>query len=281
MKEVACNEVVCNERKRDGTGLSAGDACSIKVKSFKEIRANNKRHTLRGIMRRHFRTFIFALVLLEGFVHISGCQATVMDKSFPEDTSIRYGSNGTPIYIKGSNLSSYLDNDPGFIMLKEKNIYVDISYEFLQGWNNLFKINNPRKEFNAIDVKIDDLNYKHIRFQQIMENIPIWGKELSVHLNGYNQVYLVQGHYEPTLKNVPAVAEISEHAAIHISKDAVSGGKSGWEATEITKVIYIVDDRIPRLSYKITLVMGITDRKYFFVDALDGKILHRISGINN
>jgi Zn-dependent metalloprotease len=231
-------------------------------------------------MRCHLRTLIIVFILLDGLVHISGCHATVTDKSFPEDTSIRYGSNGTPTYIKGSNLSSFLDNDPDFMMLKKKDLYVEISYEFLQGWNKLFKINNPRKEFTAIDVKIDDLNYKHIRFQQVMENIPIWGRELSIHLNGKNQVYLVQGHSEPTLKNVPAVAGISEQTAIHVSKDAVSGGKNGWEVTEITKAIFMVDDRIPRLSYKITLVMGIMGREYYFVDAMDGKILHRITGIH-
>ena len=44
------------------------------------------------------------------------------------------------------------------------------------------------------------------------------------------------------------------------------------------KYIFMIDAEIPRLIYHVTLFRDSIYRDYYFVDALDGRILHKISG---
>jgi Zn-dependent metalloprotease len=196
--------------------------------------------------------------------------------ALPDDAVIRYGENGTPTSIKGENLSAVLEDDANFRNLQKKGLYGDIAYAFIQSQTRLFKLDEPRKELEVTQEKTDSLHYKHVKFQQVIDGIPVWGRELSVHLNQKNQVYLFQGHYEPTLKNVETTAKLSAQAAAEIA--VAANGDKGWRARDNKLYLFMVDPGTPRLAYRITVVRGLLDREFYFVDAVDGRILHRISG---
>lgn len=217
------------------------------------------------------------MVIFVGFTLFAECQATAEIKPFPEDTIIHYGENNTPTYIKGRNLSSNLDQDPDFVALKKASLYTEIAYEFLQSRHEFLKIDAPRLEFEKIREDIDELQFKHIRFQQIIDDIPIWGRELIVHLNKDNQVYLMEGHYEPTPKNVNTTPMLSEQVAAEYAIKAASVEERGWHAERTKKYIFMANLRTPRMTYRITLLRGVI-REFYFIDAVDGKVLHRISG---
>lgn len=199
-------------------------------------------------------------------------------RALPESAIIRYAKNGTPSYIKGANLSSHLDDDPHFCMLKQKVLYRDMVYQFLQSWHKLLKVDDPRREFEITSVKIDDLGLKHVEFQQIINGIAIWGCSMSVHLNENNQVYLLHGHYEPTLKNVDTIPKLSAQEAAERAISEAPDGEGGWRAEEKKLFILMVGPQNPRLVYRITLVRGFTRREYYFVDAQECKVLHKLSG---
>jgi Zn-dependent metalloprotease len=196
----------------------------------------------------------------------------------PEDAGAHYGERGTPAYIKGDNLSSHLDADPAFTALKSKGLYVEIAYEFLRSRSDLIKIENPRLEFRKEGVSVDELDLKHVRFQQVANEMPIWGRQLSVHLNRDNQVYLVQGRYEPTLKDVAVSEGISAEAAAERAVEEASREGNGWRAIGSEKYIFMAAPDTPRLAYLVTVVRGIAGRDYYFVDALSGKVLHVMPG---
>ncbi len=196
----------------------------------------------------------------------------------PENAIIRYAKNGTPSYIKGANLSSHLDDDPQFRILKDKGLYGDAVCQLLQSWRRLLKIDDPRREFEITSEKIDDLGFKHVEFQQVLNGIAIWGRSMSVHLNENNQVYLLHGHYEPTLKNVDTTPNLSAQEAAERAISEAPGGEEGWRAEERKLFIFMVGAQTPRLAYRITLVRGLMRREYYFVDARDSKILHKLSG---
>ena len=222
--------------------------------------------------------FQFNLLILAIFgIFVSSCFSQ-NTHALPESAIIRYAENGTPSYIKGANLSSHLDDDPHFCMLKQKGLYRDMVYQFLQSWHKLLKIDDPRREFEITSVKIDDLGLKHVAFQQILNGIAIWGRSLSVHLNENNQVYLLQGHYEPTLKNVDTTPNLSAQEAAERAISEAPDGEGGWRAEERKLFIFMVGAQTPRLAYRITLVRGLMRREYYFVDARNGKILHKLSG---
>lgn len=217
------------------------------------------------------------IVIFVGFMLFAECHAMSAIKSFPEDAVIQYGENKTPTHIKGKNLSSNLDHDPDFVALKKNGLYTEIAYKFLESRKNFLKIDSPRLEFERIREDIDELQFKHVRFQQVINGIPIWGHELTVHLNKDNQIYLVNGYYEPTLKNIDITPVFSEQGVIQCAIKAASVEEGGWKAEQAEKYIFMADRQAPRLAYRITLFRGVA-REFYFIDAIDGKVLHRISG---
>lgn len=222
--------------------------------------------------------FQFNLLILAIFgIFVISCFSQ-NTRALPESAIIRYAKNGTPSYIKGANLSSHLDDDLQFRMLKQKGLYRDMVYQFLQSWRRLLKIDDPRREFEITGDKIDELGFKHVKLQQVLNSIAIWGRSMSVHLNENNQVYLLQGHYEPTLKNVDTTPKLSAQEAAERAISEAPDDKGGWRAEEKKLLILMVGPQNPRLVYRITLVRGLTHREYYFVDARDGKILHKLSG---
>jgi hypothetical protein len=222
--------------------------------------------------------FQFNLLILAIFGFFVASCFSQNTRALPESAIIRYAKNGTPSYIKGANLSSHLDDDPQFRILKDKGLYGDAVCQLLQSWRRLLKIDDPRREFEITSVKIDDLGLKHVEFQQILNGIAVWGCSMSVHLNENNQVYLLHGHYEPTLKNVDTTPNLSAQEAVERAISEAPDGEGGWHAEEKKLFILMAGPQNPRLVYRITLVRGLTHRKYYFVDARDGKILHKLSG---
>ena len=101
---------------------------------------------------------------------------------------------------------------------------------------------------------------------------------MSVHLNQNNDVYLLQGHYEPTMKNAYTTPKLSAQEAAERAIYEAPGGEEGWHAEERKLFIFMVGAQTPRLAYRITLVRGLMRREYYFVDAGNGKILHKLSG---
>ena len=217
---------------------------------------------------------VFLAVL--GFIMISCFSRNT--HAVPEGAVIRYAENGTPFYIKGKNLSSNLDNDLRFCMLKKEGRYGEIVYQFLLSLDKLLKIDDPYREFEITGVKTDSLAFKHIKLQQVHNGIAVWGRSISVHLNQDNHVYLFQGRYEPTLKNVDTTPKLSAKEAAKRAISEATGGEGGCRVQENKLFIFMVGDQTPRLAYRITLVQGLMRREYYFVDAMNGKILHKLSG---
>ncbi|QTA92762.1 FTP domain-containing protein [Desulfonema magnum] len=196
----------------------------------------------------------------------------------PENIVVRYGENGTPTYIKGENLCSGPDHDAEFQALKKRELYEEIAYQFFDHWREMFKLDHPRKTLEVTDMKIDDMRHKHIKFQQKADGVPVWGRTAGVHLNPDNEVYLFMGNIEPELKHIVTTPKLSEQAATEAALSEISDDKEKWQAEEKTLSIWMKDLKTPCLVYIVTLVKGLAHKDHYFVDALSGKILHKVSG---
>lgn len=225
-------------------------------------------------------TSIFLLICL---LFLIRCNPAISSNPSPDDETIRYSEDGIVEFIKGKNLSSSLDNNPQFRELKTENRYGDIAYAFLESRKVILKIQNPRVEFKIISESVDHLGLKHIKFQQIYKEISVWGKEVTVHLDRQNSVYMFQGNTVPTIQNIRTGPRISEQKAAEYAKQKLSASKkkNDWEAKDGKLYVYMVKGSVPRLTYKITLIKGISDKQHYFVDALNGEILHIITGIQH
>lgn len=207
-----------------------------------------------------------------------GSESAVATKELPQvNANIIYGDNGTPSLIKGDNLSSILDDEPGFQKLREKNLYVEIAFQFLQSQRGLLKLNDPNSELEKTDLTVDDMQFKHIKTRQVVNGVPIWGKEIIVHLNRKNQVYMVNGNFLPSV-TIDTTPRLTGAEAVEAAMKAAPDGPSGWRSSGAEIQVYFVEPGEPRLVYVVTLVKGIAGREFYFINANDGAVLHNISG---
>ena len=189
--------------------------------------------------------------------------------------TIRYGDNGVPIAVKGSDLSAPYDADPEFQILKVEKRYADIAFYYLDRMRATFKLTSAHDEFLVTDIQIDTLGQKHIRLEQIFNTIPVWGKDLRVHLNKKNQVYYVHGVYQPIAADLKTRAEISREAAAEKALRSMPDPDQ-WHVVKIDTCIWAPDNALQRLSYKVKMASKL-DSQACFVDAIDGNVFHCIS----
>ncbi|MGV8073288.1 MAG: hypothetical protein AB2L11_01810 [Syntrophobacteraceae bacterium] len=187
---------------------------------------------------------------------------------FPPDAELRINpENGTVQYLKGKNLSRELGGMPS----KSESPH-DMALSFLDLYKTLFKLQQPHDELGCIAVETDDLGLKHVRLQQIYQTIPVWGKELNVHLDQHNSVYLVQGRYIPTPQHVNTEPAISARQAVEIVYNSLGLKREDVSSDAAELVVYVKAPEKALLAYKVFATSCI-----YFVDAVKGGIVDRIT----
>jgi Zn-dependent metalloprotease len=194
-----------------------------------------------------------------------------------DNATVHYRDNGTPSLIKGDNLSYALDGDPGFQKLKKENLYMEIVYRFLESQRGLLMLNDPRSELKKIKLTVDDMKFKHINVQQVVNDVPLWGRDMIIHLSKDNEVYLVNCNIEPSV-NINTTPKLTNQEAGERALEAVPDGPEGWQMAGSEIQVFFSRPGTPHLVYVVTLVKGIANREYYFIDAKDGTFLHKISG---
>jgi Zn-dependent metalloprotease len=195
----------------------------------------------------------------------------------PPHSEIVHRENGTPVRIKGGNLSALSEASPDFQDAKMRSDFEKMAFMFLERYKKVFKLVNPRTELVVVKEKTDTLDTAHVFLQQVAGGIPVWGKTIVVHFNKENAIYLVQGDYVPSLTGVNTVPKIREIAASESALDAAPAAQSRWTVEDRSLVVFITSSQTPRLAYGITLAQGILKRELYFVDAENSEILHKIT----
>lgn len=193
-----------------------------------------------------------------------------------KEPTIRYDSNGIPKSIKGDNLSSDLDQNPDFLKLKANNHYLDIAYQYLDSQRKRFKFDSARDVFAVDKIHTDALGMTHIKLKQVYQDIPVWGKEVVVHLNKENSVYFYQGSYVPISKSLQTKATISETMAKSIAVEKKKDADQ-WEALDAQLYIWSPDQKNQHLAYEVSCIKHNFYRESCFVDAIEGYTLHCVS----
>lgn len=129
-------------------------------------------------------------------------------------------------------------------------------------------------ELVYLNESIDNLQQKHVRFQQVIKGIPVRGRQLVVHFNERDEVVSVTGAFLSGLGQIDVRPRVS---AITVAATAASFKGEGWRATDTVLCIY-PHGAHPLLAYHITLTRGL-ERWFVFVDARDGTVLHQITGM--
>lgn len=197
-------------------------------------------------------------------------------------SSINYSDEtGLPVFI-AVNKPSIQKNEMKFLTTQT-------IFSHLNENRELFKIEDPNKEFQIESTTIDNENNKHIRLQQIYHNIPIWGKELILHFDNDNELYLINGKNVPTIKNFDHNSFIlTKELAISKSINDLMNFTTIAEFSDFEKNLlkyngpiaekYILNENLnenPKAIWVVEIRNNLKDKWRYFIDAKTGEILEK------
>ncbi len=208
------------------------------------------------------------------------CQRALKFNNF----NVHYAEQGdVPLFIAGEKLKSLSQKYKAYTLSNLAAI------DFINDNKNLFRLQNPSVELKHSETVIDNEGKKHIRFSQFYEGVPIWGKELIVHFDAENQIYLINGRYVPTPSDIDVKSEkVKSDDAIRIAMQDLSktvnvlelepGIKDllKYRGPKAEKYIWIDSKtRKSALAWVIEIRPNIVDNWRYFIDTERGEILEK------
>ena len=151
-----------------------------------------------------------------------------------------------------------------------------VAKKFLAENRALLKLDDPDAETQLTGEQVENSGQSHLRFQQIYRGIPLFGKELLVHLDGERDVYLLQGRYEPTPRTIDTLPRIAPEAATSAAFKDIGLGVYQLPTSSSALVIHTSTRGAMKLAYKIVTTPRLDERWIHFVDANSGAVIDRI-----
>ena len=166
---------------------------------------------------------------------------------------------------------------------------VATAYGFLNQYRALFGLRDSRQELKLTRVEADaQLNYGHVRLGQVYRGIPVFGKQIIVHLDAQQHIVAVNGHIEPAI-DVPTEPTISAAQAEDVAIQGIQQELDEHERATIRSTvlhdktaltIYIDSARKPRLTWSVALLSETPLGEWrVFVNARRPRVVHMIDSL--
>lgn len=166
--------------------------------------------------------------------------------------------NGTPTFLKAPRLFTPPANAKT----------ADPALSAVHAYTDLFRIQDAFSEFRVTSDHVDDQGRRHVKFQQVYRDLPMWGKELIVHLDANGTVYLFEGRIEPTPR-IEVNRTLTAEQALAIVRNDLGTIDDG---STCEAVIYVDNFGTAWTAYAIAAVRGFHTWRYI-VDARFGQVL--------
>jgi Zn-dependent metalloprotease len=143
-----------------------------------------------------------------------------------------------------------------------------------------FKLVEANKELKVVKVKTDELGFTHVRLQQIVDGIPVFGNEYIVHFDKNKDVYASNGKFNEKAKNYKQKGDfIKLNEAIEIAKKDV-GYEPGTEVNQedlISAQLYLYEVEGEFTPAYLVRINWLHEDSFgdwrVFVDAVEGSIV--------
>lgn len=170
------------------------------------------------------------------------------------------------------------------------------SFRFFEEYKELFKMSNPTEDLAVKDVQTDRLGMTYVKMRQSVNGIPVFGREMVVHINSNHEIYVVNGEFFPRAKvDEGTVPSVSPDLAIAAAKSDIGpavyrwdtvfeqmlpAGKSWRPAAEL--MIYEHEKQF-RLVYRTMIAIEEPEPAnwVYFIDAKTGEVLHRYNDLKS
>lgn len=154
--------------------------------------------------------------------------------------------------------------------------YAKYAFDYLQQEKAKFNLKNPQTQLKFVSENIDKQNNKHVKFQQVLNNIPVWGREIIVHLDKNNEPYQVSGEVLTGIHKIDTSPALSGDHVNNMILQHDPWRAEGWKVNG-SELCVFNQGADSYLTYRLTLVKGLY-REFLFVNANDGTVIHKISG---
>lgn len=190
---------------------------------------------------------------------------------------------GTPSMIKANDLSDSTPPVNTKSVGKTAATGRDSSArEFLRSNHKALRLADPDSELELYKTTTDELGITRHRYQQRFNGIAVWGKELSVYVNKAGALHLFYGNYRPTSAirdTTPTIPASEAIQRVLTDLDVKPANVTGQVATLV--IWHDENTRSDHLVWHVELAAGTKVYWHYFVDAKDGTIRNRYSGIVN
>lgn len=182
---------------------------------------------------------------------------------------------GIPDFLAGADAATPLPYTP---TAAERGNPAAIARGFLDANRALFRLTGVAADLVAAPLEPDaQLGYSQIRLRQVYQGLPVFGKELIVHIDPHERVLAVNGHFLPAI-DVPTAPAIDRARAEQAALDDLLGAQLDPDeratvATDVRRdktslVVYVDTAGKATLTWQLTILTTAPLGEWrFFVNA--------------
>jgi Zn-dependent metalloprotease len=169
----------------------------------------------------------------------------------------------------------------------------DVALRYIAENQTIFGLKSPNSELIETKRSKDELGITHLFFQQELNGIPFWGRELTAHLDGSGALTWVNCLLQPTPEGLDIHPSLNAEQAIGIAEDALASEGIAMSLSAEERTRLGLEGPKAELHYwqknpfgAIDLVWvveirpNLQDWMRFFVRAADGEILEQYNATN-
>ncbi|WP_077328720.1 M4 family metallopeptidase [Virgibacillus siamensis] len=165
-------------------------------------------------------------------------------------------------------------------LTKKEAMYAFLESKVLQPKAKSFSSANVQKQFKIIEKKADKkTNSYHFRTVQQINDIPVYGSEQTITLDGANDVtaYFGKVTQSPSRSTVDTKAKLTKDDAVEIAKSNIEekiGNVKNYDGIESKLLLYPTNGDL-KLAYLIKASTSVPAPGYwhYFIDAKSGKVI--------
>ncbi|MEX1054521.1 MAG: hypothetical protein WED81_00725, partial [Rhodothermales bacterium] len=202
-----------------------------------------------------------------------------VSRSFSDGVKVISAGNGTIRWMQGD-----LGRISGFAAKSASaEQMAGAALDAIAPYASVLRLNDPKRELSLTSASIDKLGYAHARFRQTFDGIPLWARDLTVHIRPDGTLYAVNGSYESTPAPVSTKPSLTPDQALGRAVDALKAENrwappTGRFAThpEVELVLY-PDANSVKPAYTVTVRANFIEYYTYLIDARTGESLKRLA----
>lgn len=164
----------------------------------------------------------------------------------------------------------------------------DKALNFLRDHKALYGIESVETELIFKEVKTDNYGLKHVIFNQVHQDVPVFDGELRFHFDGDKKLSAVNGNVMPNIQLNPNVSLNAADANL-LSIDIINRqnlNQSGVSLFVHSNKLYVFPKGLVEgyvssyhLVYEVEIRNNMDVREFLYIDAHTGKLIEQFTGI--